>query len=53
MDADADVKGHPLECLYRDLTGGVVMAWKTVERQHSPGLAALGEEITIVGPACT
>ena len=29
------------------------MAWKTDELQHSPGLAALGEEITIVGPAVT
>ena len=51
--AHAYVKGHPLERLYRDLTGGVVMAWKTDELQHSLGLAALGEEITIVGPAGT
>ena len=51
--AHAYVKGHPLERLYRDLTGGIVMAWKTDELQHSLGLAALGEEITIVGPAGT
>ena len=51
--AHAYVKGHPLERLYRDLTGGVVMAWKTDELQHSLGLAALGEEITLVGPAGT
>ena len=51
--AHAYVKGQPLERLYRDLTGGIVMAWKTDELQHSLGLAALGEEITIVGPAGT
>ena len=51
--AHAYVKGHPLERLYRDLTGAIVMAWKTDELQHSLGLAALGEEITIVGPAGT
>ena len=51
--AHAFVKGHPLERLYRDLTGGIVMAWKTDELQHALGLAALGEEISIVGPAGT
>ena len=51
--AHAYVRGHPLERLYRDLTGGIVMAWKTDELQHSLGLAALGEEIAIVGPAGT
>ena len=51
--AHAYVKGQPLERLYRDLTGGIVMAWKTDELQHSLGLAALGEEIAIVGPAGT
>lgn len=51
--AHAYVKGQILERLYRDLTGGIVMAWKTDELQHSLGLAALGEEITIVGPAGT
>ena len=51
--AHAYVKGHPLERLYRDLTGGIVMAWKTDELQHSLGLAALGQEISIVGPAGT
>ena len=51
--AHAYVKGQPLERLYRDLTGGIVMAWKTDELQHALGLAALGEEISIVGPAGT
>ncbi len=51
--AHAYVKGQPLERLYRDLIGGIVMAWKTDELQHSLGLAALGQEITIVGPAGT
>jgi len=51
--AHAYVKGQPLERLYRDLSGGIVMAWKTDELQHALGLAALGEEISIVGPAGT
>ena len=51
--AHAYVRGHVLERLYRDLVGGVVMAWKTDELLHSLGLASLGEEITIVGPAGT
>ncbi len=51
--AHAYVKGQPLERLYRDLTGGIVMAWKTDELQHSLGRATLGEEISIVGPAGT
>ena len=29
------------------------MAWKTAELRHSLGLSALGQEITIVGPAGT
>ena len=40
---------HP----YRDLTGGIVMAWKPEELCHSLGLSALRQEITIVGPAGT
>ena len=51
--AHAYVKGHILERLYRDLTGGIVMAWKTDELQHNLGLAALGEDIQIAGPAGT
>ena len=51
--AHAYVKGATLERLYRDLTGGNVMAWKTGELQHSLGLAALGEQIAIAGPAGT
>lgn len=51
--AHAYVKGAPLERLYRDLTGAIVMAWKTDELRLSLGRAALGEEITIVGPAGT
>ena len=51
--AHAYVKGSPLERLYRDLTGAIVMAWKTDELRLSLGQAALGREITIVGPAGT
>ena len=51
--AHAYVRGAPLERLYRDLTGAIVMAWKTDELRLSLGRAALGEEITIVGPAGT
>ena len=51
--AHAYVKGAPLERLYRDLTGAIVMAWKTDELRLSLGRAALGREITIVGPAGT
>ena len=51
--AHAYVKGSLLERLYRDLTGGNVMAWKTGELRQSLGLAALGEPIVIAGPAGT
>lgn len=51
--AHAYVKGSPIERLYRDLTGGNVMAWKTGELRRSLGLAALGEPIVIAGPAGT
>ena len=47
------VRGSAIDRLYRDLTGGIVMAWKTEELRHSLGLSALGREITIVGPAGT
>lgn len=47
------VRGAEIDRLYRDLTGGIVMAWKTEELRHSLGLSALGQEITIVGPAGT
>ena len=47
------VRGSEIDRLYRDLTGGIVMAWKTDELRHSLGLSALGQEITIVGPAGT
>ncbi len=51
--AHAFVKGAPIERLYRDLTGGNVMAWKTGELRQSMGLAALGEPIVLAGPAGT
>ena len=51
--AHAYVKGAPIERLYRDLTGGNVMAWKTGELRRSLGLGALGEPIVIAGPAGT
>jgi alkylation response protein AidB-like acyl-CoA dehydrogenase len=51
--AHAYVRARPLERIFRDMVGGNVMAWKTDELQHSLGLAALGREITFVGPAGT
>lgn len=51
--AHAYVRGSEIDRLYRDLTGCIVMAWKTDELRHSLGLSALGHEITIVGPAGT
>ena len=36
------VRGSEIDRLYRDLTGGIVMAWKTDELRHSLGLSALG-----------
>jgi alkylation response protein AidB-like acyl-CoA dehydrogenase len=51
--AHAYVRSRPLERIFRDMVGGNVMAWKTDELQHSLGLAALGREITFVGPAGT
>ena len=47
------VRGSEIDRLYRDLTGGIVMAWKTDELRHSLGLSALGQEITIAGSAGT
>lgn len=51
--AHAYVKGSPIERIYRDLTGGNVMAWKTGELRQSLGIAALGEPIVLAGPAGT
>lgn len=49
--AHAYVRGRPLERIFRDLMGGVVMAWKTDELLQTLGRGALGIPITIVGPA--
>lgn len=49
--AHAYVRGRPLERIFRDLMGGVVMAWKTDELVQTLGRGALGMPITIVGPA--
>ncbi len=51
--AHAYVRGRPLERIVRDLIGGNVMVWKTSELQQSLGLAALGREIMLAGPAGT
>ncbi len=51
--AHAYVTGRPLERIFRDLMGGVVMAWKTDELQQTLGVGALGRPITFVGPAGT
>ncbi len=49
--AHAYVRDRPLERIFRDLTGGVVMAWKTDSLVQTLGQGALGMPITIVGPA--
>lgn len=49
--AHAYVRGRPLERIFRDLMGGVVMAWKTDELAQTLGRGALGMPVTIVGPA--
>ncbi len=49
--AHAYVRSRPLERIFRDLMGGVVMAWKTDELVQTLGRGALGMPITIVGPA--
>jgi alkylation response protein AidB-like acyl-CoA dehydrogenase len=45
------VTSRPLERLFRDLVGGIVMAWKTDQLQQTLGVAALGREIAFTGPA--
>ena len=47
------VKSRTLERIFRDLIGGVVMAWKTDDLQHKLGLGALGRPIMISGPGGT
>lgn len=49
--AHAYVRNRPLERIFRDLMGGVVMAWKTDELVQTLGRGALGLPINIVGPA--
>lgn len=49
--AHAYVRARPLERIFRDLIGGVVMGWKTDELVQTLGRGALGMPITIVGPA--
>ncbi|MFI5316946.1 MAG: acyl-CoA dehydrogenase family protein [Myxococcota bacterium] len=51
--AHAYVTGSRLERIYRDMIGGNVMAWKTDQLVHMLGLASLGREITLAGPAGT
>jgi len=48
--AHAYVTTRPLERIFRDLMGGVVMAWKTDQLQHTLGLGALGHSVTFTGP---
>ena len=45
------VTAQSLERTFRDLLGGIVMAWKTDQLQQTLGLGALGREITFTGPA--
>jgi alkylation response protein AidB-like acyl-CoA dehydrogenase len=49
--AHAYVRARPLERIFRDLIGGVVMAWKTGELAQTLGRGALGMPIQLVGPA--
>ena len=48
--AHAYVRGRPLERIYRDLTGCIVMAWKTDQLQGQLGLGALGRTFRVGGP---
>ena len=48
--AHAYVRGRPLERIYRDLTGCIVMAWKTDMLQGQLGLGALGRTFRVGGP---
>ncbi len=45
------VKAQRLERIFRDLVGGVVMAWKTDQLQQTLGVGALGRPIVFTGPA--
>ena len=49
--AHAYVTARPLERIFRDLVGGVVMAWKTDQLEQTLGLGALGRPILFTGPA--
>lgn len=48
--AHAYVRSRPLERIYRDLTGCIVMAWKTDQLAHQIGLGALGMPMLVGGP---
>ena len=48
--AHAYVRNRPMERIYRDLTGCVVMAWKTGLLAQQIGLATLGRPFLIGGP---
>lgn len=45
------VTAQRLERVFRDLLGGVVMAWKTDQLQQTLGVGALGREVAFTGPA--
>ncbi|MFC4946717.1 acyl-CoA dehydrogenase family protein [Pseudonocardia sp. GCM10023141] len=45
------VTDRPLERIFRDMLGGVVMAWKTDQLQQTLGMGALGRPIRFTGPA--
>jgi alkylation response protein AidB-like acyl-CoA dehydrogenase len=49
--AHAYVTSRPLERIFRDLVGGIVMAWKTDQVQQTLGIGALGRPILFTGPA--
>jgi alkylation response protein AidB-like acyl-CoA dehydrogenase len=48
--AHAYVTHRSLERTFRDLVGGVVMAWKTDQLRQTLGMGALGHTITFAGP---
>ena len=45
------VTAQKLERIFRDLIGGLVMAWKTDQLQQTLGVGALGRPIAFTGPA--
>ncbi len=47
------VKSRSLERIFRDLLGGVVMAWKTDDLQQKLGIGALGRPVMVSGPGGT